>query len=86
MYRISTNLCYHYRHQTAGSRFDIEYHNDSSNKHHIRVTLFTRTVRTVPITSIVRSVAELSMSPFFMTRPNPTHQLSDPIRPSPSQV
>ena len=30
--------------------------------------------------------SELSMGPFCVTRSNPTHQLTDPIQPSPLQV
>jgi len=30
--------------------------------------------------------SELSMGPFCVTRPNPTHQLTDPTQPNPLQV
>jgi len=34
----------------------------------------------------IRLRAELSTGPFYVTRPNPTHQLTDPIQPNPLQV
>jgi len=35
---------------------------------------------------LLRATPELSMGPFRVTQPNPTHQLTDPTQPDPIQV
>jgi len=38
------------------------------------------------LTYMRAAVSELSVGPFSMTRPNPTHHLTDPAQPNPMQI